>query len=71
MCRRMKITDNPNYKLGVFILSQKESFTIDDIVAGLKGWDRKKVKKQLDKLRDNRIIVECSGRYKVDLTYFE
>jgi len=56
--------------LGVFILSQKESFTIDDIVAGLKGWDRKKVKKQLDKLRDNRIIVECSGRYKVDLTYF-
>lgn len=71
----MKITDNPNYKLSVFILSQKGEFTIDDIIAGLeeKGivWDRERLKKQLDKMRDNRIIVERDGKYEVDLRDFE
>jgi hypothetical protein len=71
----VKITDNPNYKLSVFILSQKGEFTIDDIIAGLeeKGivWDRERLKKQLDKMRDNRIIVERDGKYEVDLRDFE
>jgi hypothetical protein len=71
----VKITDNPNYKLSVFILSQKGEFTIDDIIAGLeeKGivWDRERLKKQLDKMRDNRIIVERDAKYEVDLRDFE
>jgi hypothetical protein len=71
----MKITDNPKYKLAVLILSQKGEFTIDDIIAGLeeKGivWDRERLKKQLDKMRDNRIIVERDGKYEVDLRDFE
>ncbi len=71
----MKITDNPKYKLAVLILSQKGEFTIDDIIAGLEekgiAWDRKNLKKQLDKMRDNRTIVERYGKYEVDLRDFE
>lgn len=70
----MKITDRPGYKLAKFILSQKGRFTLDDVLEGMKKegvfYDRKRLKKKLEKMRDNGIIVELSGGYEKDLKYF-
>jgi hypothetical protein len=65
------ITNDPNYKLAKLILSQEREFTLEDILRGLQKeqvqWDEKLLKKKLDKLRDNRIIVERSSCYSLDL----
>lgn len=68
------ITETPNYKISNVVLSSKKPFTISDIDVELRkmGNDMHKelIKKILDKLNDNGIVVQTGSRYMLSVYDF-
>ena len=68
------ITETPNYKVSSVVLSRKNPFTISDIEVELdkRGNNMRKevIKKVLDKLNDNGVVVQSGARYMLSIFNF-
>lgn len=68
------ITEGSGYKLANIVLSQREPFTIDDIMLELEKEGVKEdelfLKKSLNRLCENGIIIKFGSRYSLSISHF-
>jgi len=70
----LPITETPNYKVSNVVLSQKRPFTISEVELELRRMgnelQQELIKKILDRLNDNGVVVKNGGSYSLSIYDF-